>query len=296
MKMPVLHPEMVYGKRGIQEARYIVKELNRPDAPRSVVFQSYIQVGNMTAEELNGQRILWDTVKQSKKVFCVGKDFFTAISSAKNDVPVDLLPSAFSYYIACPFQDDLYIKIHETWGEFLPNRVVGFYVAGTLEKDMMNLLVSVHIADTTPARPDTLDAAPVGNLLTARLSIKDGKVQISKTTYDREETQTILYTVINLVAYINSSQPDIHWMRPKVGMGTRERKTFIAKGNYTSNDLSIPIRVVSWNWQRPPQYTKDEWIRKGHFRWQRFGPGLTQAKFIFIEETVARRRRGSDEE
>lgn len=292
MKVPVLHPELVFGNRGLPQSRLIVKELLRPDAQSTPAYRAYVELGNMSESDLKIQALLWKALAQNKKIYAVGKDFFSAISSVKNDVPIDLIPDHFNYYIAFPNQDEIFIPVREITGAVEPNRVVGMYVGGEINNkdELLYLLISVHVADISLDRKNSLDAAPVGNLIATQVGIKNGRINISETPYDRKVTQDILYIAINLLAYINSSQPDISWMRPKSSMGSRERKEFVAKGNYTSNEISIPIRLVSWNWQKPPQYTKEEWKRKAHFRWQRFGPNLSQAKFIFIEETVAKRK------
>lgn len=292
MKIPVLHPELYMGTRGDKSPRMIVKALMT--GTHDLEFDAYIreayEMAGVHEDDLEYQsKLLWPQIKQSKKIYAIGKHFFAAISSVQNDLPVEILPDAFSAYIACPHQEEL---IHHDTMLKTDDPIVGFYVSFLMESESTaRISIHTHIADRSPSNKTTLDAAPVsGSVIWSKLNINNGKVLIDVTVLNHAVSERLVYTALNLIAYINSSQPDISWMKPKPGTSTKERKEARARGHVFSNDLTVPVRLVSWGWQKPKQYTTQEWKRKMHLRWQRFGPNLSQVKLIWIEETVVKRK------
>lgn len=278
--------------RGKRVPRMIIKTMM--DQPNNnAALQSYTTQGLKPGSLTLQSGTLWPMIRESGKIYAVGKDFFSAIASVENDLPVDILPVAFTAYIACPNQEviKLFNRVQKIF-----DPVVGFYVSFTRDDNKVSLLVFPHVGDDDENGNPTLDAAPVAGELLVKLDTKNGKVQVSDSEFPEQVAKTLTVVALNLLAYINSSQPDIAWMKPKASMGAKERKEHLAKGHYTSSTLAVPIRLVSWGWMKPRQYTTAEWTRKMHLRWQRFGKNNSEVKLIWIAETVAQRRRTTGED
>ena len=292
MKIPVIHPEYYMSSRGKRVPRLIIKTMmEHPN--NNGALESYTTQGLKPESLIFQSDILWPSIYQNKKIYAVGKDFFSAIASVENDLPMDILPDTFTAYIACPNQD--VIRLYNTVQKIF-DPVVGFYVTFIKRQNRVGMAIFPHVGDDDENGNPTLDAAPVAGELKITLDAKNGKVQMQGSEFPEKVAKTLSYVTLNLIAYINSSQPDITWMKPKASMGAKERKEHLAKGHYTSSTLSVPIRLISWGWMKPRQYTTAEWTRKMHLRWQRFGKNNSEVKLIWIAATVAQRRRTTGED
>ena len=91
------------------------------------------------------------------------------------------------------------------------------------------------------------------------------------------KTQTFIF---NVLAYINSGDPDLREFKQP------QKKDFSSSGEWNEKRKLMnwsPVFNVGFGWNKTPLYTQDEWDVIPHFRWQRFGVNLSQAKLIFIE-------------
>lgn len=85
----------------------------------------------------------------------------------------------------------------------------------------------------------------------------------------------------NVLAYLNSGQPDISQFKNHI----RYRGNSKTKPINADRDLSLlPIELVGFNWLKSNYHSEDAWLVKSHFRWQRYGPGLCNVKLVTIKE------------
>lgn len=106
-------------------------------------------------------------------------------------------------------------------------------------------------------------------------------------TFTDQELKTFSF-YINAMLYIyncdESLREQIDFSRPTTA------KHFIAEqGNNAVYKTKKDFTYVGRNFHKQKMFSKNEWIRSAHFRWQRHGPMLSQIKLIVIEEQIVKR-------
>lgn len=280
IKIPIIHPEYYMGDRGLASARFLINQFIKNED--NLIPQEIISEFNLKSEIAQKcaiyQRDLWCNIKKTKKIYAVSKDFFSALSKVRSKIPSSLLPERFVGYVAFPMQEDFYYK---------DLKIGGFYI--DFKKSDFTFLVLAH------SQRD-YGISMFGNLASVKLADKDGSLYVHENIKSESVWHyNMVYAALNIMVYIHSSEPDISWLAPKSSMSKKLRKEHINRGNHTSDNITVPIRLVSWNWMKEPTYRQDEWSRKMHLRWQRYGPNNSKAKLIWIKETTVKRKlKGSD--
>lgn len=90
-----------------------------------------------------------------------------------------------------------------------------------------------------------------------------------------------------LLLYINSGEPDLTPEMPRYPQYKNKEKFLRHIENH------CPFKVVNIGYSfHGKHYHIDASSRRGHFRWQPHGPGLSQVKLIWINETTVNYRKG----
>lgn len=95
--------------------------------------------------------------------------------------------------------------------------------------------------------------------------------------------------LLAFVVYISSGKPDISFLAP--ALQKKEPGALLGgmPGVEFSKDIGMKYQLVSWRWKKKVQFSEEMWFRRGHYRLQKCGPGMTEVKLIYIEPTTARR-------
>jgi hypothetical protein len=113
---------------------------------------------------------------------------------------------------------------------------------------------------------------------------------------ERAEWLKILKVCFNVLVYLESVDPEILALKPEIQMSKAEKAQ--SKKAEHRNRCMIPVELLSWSYHGHDtiNYTKDEWGRVGHFRWQPYGEGLSQVKLIWLAPQVCKRQIGKEGE
>lgn len=97
---------------------------------------------------------------------------------------------------------------------------------------------------------------------------------------------TAFFLGMLLPYYVETGHPDLVPVRSPI----RESQTKNAKKlrRMHKNHSRFDVVNVGYNFKEGRIFYKDQWGRKGHWRWQPHGPGRTLRKRIFVEETICK--------
>jgi hypothetical protein len=296
----ILHPEIVLGRRGpLETIKYYKIAMESVLFKYGVGYYSNAMVNNLDANQSSHILMSWKFKQELPPVYHVGKDFSQALMKVDKSIPLDRLPERFFGYFS--FVED---TIHD--GE---NFVQGAYVfiGDSRETDIKanqyggrsvwmitlgnqsgmsvpvsRLLVSLacpccdgkehtsrKMSEMIEGLP-TNDFSPEGNRLgEVTPSIADSRSAVSR-------------LLINLVLYIHSMEPDVQRLPVERHLSLKRQKQR-ENQNGNVNLCTLPVTLISWNYNRPVQYTKDSTWVETHMRWQRCGIGNTQIRLIWVE-------------
>lgn len=302
----VIHPEIVIDKRGDRDVR--------------AAYKKFIEgIGYVEGEGYYAKNPLWQALDPNLKehfLFCwkfkqerppvyyVPKDFAEAISRVDRDIPVDLLPKRFFGYFAFA-EGSVFDESEEIQGAYVyvgPPEETSIKL-GLLETASTCLWVSYCCKARGAQDPahfftglPPLDIPAVGRLLIelkpekVAEMLKDLEVKdylLGQTlNLDPKSARNVVYrTLINLVLYVHSVDADLIKTPTHNHLSNRERSQRVQSGK-PINECTVPLTLVSWNYQKPILYQVDSAVVNTHMRFQRCGPGLTQVKLIWVKEHV----------
>jgi hypothetical protein len=115
-----------------------------------------------------------------------------------------------------------------------------------------------------------------------------GEDLIYKTADFNSEELSYVVSILKALIYVCSGNPDL-----------RDEKNPI---RYQSENSQTPVRAhkefsqlnfkrVGWNWMKSPEYKTDAWGVEPHMRFQPYGPGRTQYRWIMVKEHERQRRK-----
>lgn len=238
--------------------------------------------------------------EHGKKIYLMQKDFFKKLLQSEVQASIyESLPSDWACYFAFP--------------ENGPLAMSGAYVyivpSGRMKKaakgaGTLDMGFNEHASELTGKHP----------LLMIYGLDKTGKVTFNAMELtpefklgpmeggfpgQQEYMGTLLKAAILCALYVHTADPDLRHLRPRsqlsksqeIGM---QRRGVDVEQDYSS-DINMPVELVSWNWQKDPLYTKDQWEVRAHFRNQAHGPGFSLRKLIWVPPTVHHRHAGEDD-
>ena len=93
-------------------------------------------------------------------------------------------------------------------------------------------------------------------------------------------------TLVNILAYINSGQPDIRSFRNSVRYKGNSKKVVRSDKNLHMG----PIELVGYNYKKPSISHTDSWGSSEHFGWRRCGVGRKDIKLVFVKGCTKTRK------
>lgn len=246
------------------------------------------------------------------KAYYVNKEFAQALSSIDKGIPIQLIPTPFSFYLQLP--ERLY-----TVNEF---NVEGMLVSiGSAEyldiegPDIARDAICIGITSVIYNYSEHLpgECSPVAHL-TINSPIKSGQtiadmlLQLEnrihtltdlpiggKSSDIYKQHLPLVLTALNTAVYIHSADPDIQKLAPLCEYSHKKRAQ-IKKGQPIPNELTVPVTLLNWNFHSKQVYSVDETIVSSHLRWQPCGPHRSQVKLILVEEHIRHYRKETQNE
>lgn len=288
----VLHPETVQGLRGHKDRIYqytqSFKHISRDEKGNWGCTTNDNRLLAFFKGNLQNL-ILPYKARHGIKTYHVGSEFLKELKTLKTDIPADLLPSKLFCYVSFPdasvFDKDgdeiegCYVFIGPRSETILPpnNR-----------PDVLNLWMSYIIKREN--EEDKLP--PTGYFLRQLDTYKTLSPLVGKSSYvnfgptgeqteiDAKEPFWLL--MFNIILYIHSPESDLLRLKNRSATTSKEfaKQT---KDSGVENLCSIPVTLVSWNYQKPILYTKDSTWVGSHLRWQRYGSENSLLKLIWIK-------------
>lgn len=109
---------------------------------------------------------------------------------------------------------------------------------------------------------------------------------------DKHAARPVIDQVLNLLAYINSGNPDIREFqntiryRGKSTVHVRPEDEELSRGK---------IFLVGFNWLKNPVYAVDGWWSSGYMAWKMCGPGRTEPRLVTFKGSFKQRRKGRED-
>jgi hypothetical protein len=283
----VLHPEMILGLRGDPINQKLTNLLcnkiwYHPEQGYVVGFDSSWDPSSSFHDSIVMSwkfRETWKT-KDRPGVYHSGKDFLKALSKIDREIPIDLLPERFLGYFSFPENT---IWDGNDW-------IQGCYVfigppnETPLKKgywpESEKVFWAVYISQADPAKP----VLEVARILIDLRKEKFSDLAASYPAFGDPKSMAdtnVFRLALNLVMYVNSINRDLIEAPPVRLMKPAEKKDRTKRGELI-NQCTVPITLISWNYQHPRVYTKESSWVDTFMRWQRCGPGNTQLKLIWV--------------
>lgn len=283
----VLHPEIVQGKRGPTK---LIKTYRDFFAKMNLGKGQFISSSHIERILYQSAKVQFDLAYKAQhgcKTFYIGREFAEALKHCSGAIPIDLLPKSFFAHIAfpenCIFDADgdeatgCYVFIGngkeaglapEHWEE---PAVTMCYLLKSLNSELPP--ESGYFADTLTEFKNT------GHLISNLTPITESGDEDS----EGRVHDSIWRFIFNVVLYIHSPYSDQFPLRTREVLNSKDFKSQSEKSS-VENLCSIPVILISWNYQRPISYSKDSTTVQSHLRWQRCGPENSASKLILIRE------------
>ena len=242
------------------------------------------------------------------KSYAFNKDFLETLikSEIKQDISA-MFPDSFTGYFALP-TDTIYMQNNK-----LPQPVpiTGIYISIVPPKHC-------HIGGF-PVRDELIHLMPHPRYLwfTALTDLGDfqhglisGHLALDKsiqslddmlmlnlgaTTSNLELLKKLQTAVVLMLLYVNTAKPDLRLLKPASQLSKSQITGLRNKGlghevdeNY-SEDISTPVELVSWGWNKPDLYTKERWEVPARFITYWTGQGRTLPITHWLPPTIAKR-------
>lgn len=294
----VLHPEIVLGLRGESwqkeiYRKYVLSNVSYEEENKRFTVKTrpgFLQ-SSSTIDRQNVEEFILTTslmtrmMTERPKIFHVGKDFLKALSTIKKDIPTNIIKDRFFAYFSFPKNTVFFEKIEIQGGYVLveADKNDGFGRTVTIQyyvKEAYNQAAAEYYATThAHGMLNTELMSTNANLLRA-----NAREHMPAETFSDNGNSTQIYqTLINLSVYCHSQDPDIQKLRPELNLPKSKKKAARAAGEQLTNCM-LPVSLLSWNYKRPVQYSKDSCFVESHMRWQPCGPARSEVKLIWVTE------------
>jgi hypothetical protein len=314
----LIHPELVLGTRGSEALtksyRNMIEKIDfNPEVGCFSVRDTNWQYFDSNLKE--HLMLTWKFKKeyrttQKPGIYYVPAPFTEAISKLDRNIPVDLLPERFFAYFA--FADGaMQDEKDEVQGAYVfvgpanesclakeyhySGKVIWIsYVCKDMVEDRENpdYYPTIGVQEGKP--PLLMNFLSISKLLVPVTDKKISKLiedvpildfQSTKHTDDPEADEIarnrVFRTLINLSLYVNSIDADLVKAPLTVDLSHKQKAKRRDAGK-PINECTVPLTLVSWNYERPRQYSVGSaWIDT-HQRWQRCGPEHKQVKLIWV--------------
>lgn len=288
--IPIIHPEYYLGRRGPKQARQVVKEaLDVIKNPNSIISKQLLgmylapHAGDPDAlSNLMAQPVFWKEVIKNRKIYVVGQKFTDALTKLDKDIPFEIIPTEFNCYVSMVTQKSLLFDFD---GEAA--FVKGMYIQTQHDVDnqVIYFTAVAHPDGTLPSGEKVI--SPFGAPYQFEVDVSTGRVlskDLMKKIKEEEKENTsqfirLVNFVINFSAYVNSGEPDVTALKPSKNLNKNQKKRLDSAGQYYSDEITVPVELVSWGWMKPK---KGSWVET-FLRWQRYGKGLTKVKLIWVK-------------
>jgi len=272
----ILHPELVLDRRGPDKIRASLSKMVNNDFIKEIA--DAVASGDKKYAPLfvQLQALLNFKKDKNRKVYRVGKDFGEAMLQVTKEIPVEKLPFIFNSFISVP-DNLLYLDDIPVAGAYI------FIEKETSEKSLWIALVLGH-----SSRPENYELmtsiTALDEYFYNRLKMPCELLGETATSINTDKINEIFKFFINIVLYINSSEPDLEDLRPR-GHLTHSQRAEI-KSNI--NLATVPIIAINWNFQHQRIYSMAEGPRRGHFHWVLWGPGKSKIKLNWFDPIIVR--------
>ena len=120
-------------------------------------------------------------------------------------------------------------------------------------------------------------------------------LQLSAAKSNKELLHKMFEAIMLMTIYINTANPDLRSLKPeghlsksmKLGMINRGQKQELEE-NY-SNDIVVPVELVSWGWKKRDEYNKEQWEIPARVITYWTGTGRTIPKSQWLPPTIGKR-------
>lgn len=294
----VLHPEIILGRRGdpdlCESLGSILDSMKRVPEHDAVAEDGFVAPCWSLPQFMRGidqhAREFFIVTKKFRsgtyRTYHFGKDFVEALASIDSDIPVDLLPEKFFGYISFA-EDAIRDEVEPIQGAYVfiglfKDLGLGVKNIDPDQRAMWIGCIGESNAVTTMSR-DLKDSERVRDTLDKyREFAADylGPIAIKPSKEVEAARERVYRTVINAVLYIHSQKPDVTPLKPEKDLTHSQRSKARAEGKLTN--CTVPISLVSWNYQKPKVFTVDKTWIDTHPRWQRCGPKYSEVKLVWV--------------
>jgi hypothetical protein len=278
----ILHPEIVLGKRGDKRLIQFYKTCFPQIELTPEGYACGLEVRQFD-ENLRDHAILTHKFRQSgSKVFYCGKDFIQVLSKIDKEIPLQFMPQKFLGYLAFP-EETVFDGEEEIQGAYV---YVGEGKGTTLKKeDWDKKIIWISYVGKN-----------LNSITRLCAELTEDKMSEISTRYEMADynvsevikgsvpgSRELVYRLVaNLVLYINSADPDLIGLKTMHLESKTQRNKAEARGEII-NECTLPITLLSWNYKREINYSKESTWVETHPRWQRCGSGFTQIKLIWVK-------------
>jgi hypothetical protein len=260
--------------------------------------------------------------KSKPKIYHIPKDFTQALMKVDREIPVDLLPERFFGYFSFA-EGAIFDDSDEVQGAyvFIGPAEESTLKPGAVESEKVIWISYVckdkikreqgYKAMLGPDRngvPRLFNFMGISKLLIELKNEKFSKLANQYKTIDFidganvqmsekevEARNTVFRTLINLVLFVNSIDPDLIEAPTTNHLSNKQLKERRDAGK-PINECSVPVTLVSWNYHKPVQYHVDSTFIETFLRWQRCGTRNSQVKLIWVTPHLRRYKKEEEEE
>ena len=221
-------------------------------------------------------------IKKAKN-YHICKNFLDAMGSLKErDLNVDFLPKEFLGYFSLP--EGSFFDGRDTSSGCYVSINKGDYVADT-QGETLFLAIGLHGSLET----DKYHVASIVIPLTSGKKISEILEQYNITQGDvaLPNGKEIANTIINVLLYLNSQDPELLNLTPTFGGSHSHIKkhTQIIGGQECVNACTVPVIAVNWSYEHRQKHLSPSTTHvEAYLAWRRCGPNFSQIRLSYISE------------
>lgn len=235
--------------------------------------------------------------KEDRKIYVIQKEFFTKFKD------VDLMDLCFKHL---PKKLTGYIELPETIVDTDGMKIKGFFFyIGPMNETVNSvwrpkqpkpyattedIIGFAYCDDKLEINAFSWTHIPVDGNVKIIESQKEVKTIVMDITGEKQGVTSgypkFLAVMYNLLAYLNTGEPDIRLFRNKLRYQSPTSKTPIKADKHLSNSGIIQ---VGYSYKKERLSHTDEWYVMPYMRWQRCGAGLTDIKLVYVKGHTKKR-------
>jgi len=210
-------------------------------------------------------------------VYKIANNFGGHLLKTKLDVPTSVVPNKPGKIYMIEFPDGVSFKGPD--GELHWNCIAAFGFG----PDRKSL--SLQVCSLDMAHPDTIASIVVMDISNFRMGLISEAIDNHIATYGKLiYPPEMIHYIVKCILYIESGNPDL--TPEEAAKATKPKKIAALK----HKDL-YPFPIVRVGYSFHKEYSLQDSMVSGHFRWQPYGPQLSLVKLIWIEEYTSKRRK-----